>query len=264
MPVRSTSRVFLRYLAGHSHFHNIKHRKARVDAQKQALLQKLSRDIYAAIKTGHGEKDPSKNQRLARALEAARKASMPKQRIERAISKVERDASVTETIMFEAVFPGGIGVLVRAKAARRNAVVGEVRSLIVHAGGELGKASWMFSERHIVLLRDIDKRYVDDIIMFGIDQGALDVVLKDDGIIEFFCLTTKERDGLLGALFGKFPFLRTADFLAHDSIDPKVLVVISDEIATRFGRLLATLEKHVDVLDVIHNAKLERNQEDGT
>ncbi|PXF41816.1 putative transcriptional regulatory protein [Gracilariopsis chorda] len=249
MSVRLTSRVLL------PHYHNIKHRKARVDAQKQATFQKLSRDVYAVIKSRNGEKDPSKNPRLARALEAARKASMPRQRIERAISTVEKDSSISDTVLFEGVFPDGVGVLVRATAARRNAVAGEVRSLMSHAGGELGKASWMFTERHTVLLRDIDKQYVDDIIMFGIDQGADDVILIDDESIEFLCSTAKERDEVRRALTEKFCFLDTAILLALQHVDPKVFVAISDEAATRFERLLSALNDHADVLDVTPSSR---------
>ncbi|PXF48305.1 putative transcriptional regulatory protein [Gracilariopsis chorda] len=120
----------------------------------------------------------------------------------------------------------------------------------------------MFTERHTVLLRDIDKQYVDDIIMFGIDQGADDVVLIDDESIEFLCSTAKERDEVRRALTEKFCFLDTANLHALQHVHPKVFVAISDEAATRSERLLSALNDHTDVLDVIHNAKFERYDEE--
>ncbi|KAI0557311.1 transcriptional regulator [Gracilaria domingensis] len=258
----SRLRVFSRSLAGHSHYHNTKHRKARVDAQRQTAFQKLSRDIYAAIKSANGERDPSRNPRLARALEAARKASMPKQRIATALSASARDGSPSDTILFEGVFPGGAGLLVRASATRRNAVAGEIRSLISRAGGELGKAAWLFSRRHTVVLNEFDRAYQDDIIMFGIDQGAHDVDISEEGVLQFSCLSMNERERLKSALAERFAHLKQRKIISLENLEPKVLVSLTDEPAAKFERLLNALDDHVDVVDVIHNATILEDAEE--
>ncbi|CAN8062660.1 unnamed protein product [Agarophyton chilense] len=259
--MRPSWRIVSRSLAGHSHYHNIKHRKGRVDAQRQTAFQKLSHDIYASIKCADGERDPSKNPRLARALEAARKASMPKQRIERALGTTDRESSQNDTVLFEGVFPGGAGVLVRASATRRNAVAAELRSLISRAGGELGKASWMFTRRHLVVLNGFEKTYLDDIIMFGIDQGAIDVNLSNESILEFSCVAMKDRKHLRRTLMQRFSYLTEDSIICVEHLEPRTVVSLTDEPAMEFSRLLSALADNADVVEVVHNAVFQNDEE---
>ena len=74
-------------MAGHSHWAGIKHRKGRTDKQRSKIFSKLSKEITVTAKLG--SKDPDTNPRLRAAIQAARTANMPKDNIERAISKSE-------------------------------------------------------------------------------------------------------------------------------------------------------------------------------
>ena len=60
-------------MAGHSHWANIKHRKAAVDAKRGKLWSKLSKAIIVAAKMGGG--DPDMNLRLRYAIDEAPKPS---------------------------------------------------------------------------------------------------------------------------------------------------------------------------------------------
>ena len=82
-------------MAGHSQFKNIMHRKGRQDAQKSKLFGKLAREITVAAKLGLP--DPAMNARLRAAIIAARQENMPKDTIERAIKKAERQRRARTT-----------------------------------------------------------------------------------------------------------------------------------------------------------------------
>ena len=71
------------FMAGHSHWAGIKHKKGKADKQRSKIFSKLSKEITVAAKLG--DKDPSMNPRLRSAIQAARSANMPKDNIERAI-----------------------------------------------------------------------------------------------------------------------------------------------------------------------------------
>ena len=70
-------------MAGHSHSANIAHRKGTVDAKRGKLFSKLARAITVAAREGGG--DPSGNPTLATAIQKAKDASMPKDKIQKAI-----------------------------------------------------------------------------------------------------------------------------------------------------------------------------------
>ena len=74
-------------MAGHSHWAGIKHKKGRQDKVRSKLFSKLSREITVAAKLG--DKDPDMNPRLRSAIQAAKQSNMPKENINRAISKSE-------------------------------------------------------------------------------------------------------------------------------------------------------------------------------
>ena len=72
-------------MSGHSKWSTIKHKKAKVDAQRGVAFQKYSREIIVAAKMGGG--DPSANFRLRTAIEKAKAGGLPNDNIKRAIEK---------------------------------------------------------------------------------------------------------------------------------------------------------------------------------
>ena len=72
-------------VAGHSKWANVKHRKARMDAQKGKVFTKLAREIIVAAREGGG--DINSNFRLRLAVQKARENNMPNDNIQRAIQK---------------------------------------------------------------------------------------------------------------------------------------------------------------------------------
>jgi len=164
-------------MAGHSHWAGIKHKKGIADKKRGKLFGKLSRAIIVAAQAGGG--DPDANLTLRYAIDRARKASMPKDNIERAIQKgcgSDGDANFIE-IVYEGYGAAGVAVLCVALTDNRNRTVGEVRKIFEVAGGNLGSTgcvSWMFERKGLFT---IDKSEVDEDTLFelALEAGADDV-----------------------------------------------------------------------------------------
>ena len=75
-------------MAGHSKFKNIMHRKGRQDAVRSKMFSKLSKEITVASKMGGPDIDA--NPRLRLAVQNAKAQSMPKDNIQRAITRARR------------------------------------------------------------------------------------------------------------------------------------------------------------------------------
>ena len=99
-------------MAGHSHWAGVKHKKGRADKERSKIFSKLSQEITVAAKLG--SKDPNTNPRLRSAIQDAKKANMPKNNIEKAISKSEVNQNLNyDNFMYEGIGPEKISVLLR-------------------------------------------------------------------------------------------------------------------------------------------------------
>ena len=126
------------YMAGHSKWANIQHRKGRQDAARSKLFSKLSKEITVAAKMG--DPDPDKNPRLRMAVREAKSNSVPKDVIDRAIKKSQSaDFENMDEIRYEGYASGGIAVIVEALTDNRNRTASNVRSLFTKHGGNLGE-----------------------------------------------------------------------------------------------------------------------------
>lgn len=246
----------LRSLAGHSHYHNTRHRKAAVDAARQSTLTRLAREMRTALRMGGGGGDPRSKARLARAIDNARRAGMPKERIARILDTHPKEGAPNHTAMFEGVLRSGGGLLVRVSTARRNGVAAELRAMFFRAEGELGKAAWMFDDRFAVVVRSQEEYSVDDVICFAIENGAFDIAESDDGAAEFLCEDARAREILRERLMDEFPKLTEEHVYAWREFRPKSVVQVAEEHKPKVLRLLQQLDEHPDVVEVIHNLHL--------
>src|SRR3990167_2167546 len=122
-------------MSGHSHFSTIKRQKAANDAVKGNLFSKMARSIMLAAKSGP---DPDMNFKLRVEIDKARAASMPKENIERAISKATTEAANLQEITYEGFGPGGVGVIIEAATDNKNRTAQEMKNIFERGGGRLG------------------------------------------------------------------------------------------------------------------------------
>ena len=142
-------------MAGHSHSANIKFRKDRVDSLRGKLFSKMAKEIISAAREGGG--DPSMNLRLRYAIDRAKKASMPRDNIERAVKKGsgELAGDQLEEILYEGYATAGVAVLVEALTDNRNRTAPDLRHMFEKRGGKLGTSGsggFLFERRGIFLV----------------------------------------------------------------------------------------------------------------
>lgn len=166
-------------MAGHSKWANIKHRKGRQDAKRGKLFAKLIRAIEMAARTGGS--DAAANPTLAHAVQKAKDASVPKDNIERAVSRGAGDVEgiTYEEVWYEGYASGGIAVYVNGLTDNRNRASSDVRSTFNRHGGNLGEpgsVGYLFQQKGYVLVSGDE----DTVLMAALDGGAEDVTASGE------------------------------------------------------------------------------------
>ena len=239
-------------MAGHSTWKNIQHRKGSQDIKKGKIFTKIGKEITVAAKLS-GD-DVSTNSRLRLALEKARDSNMPKDNIERAIS---RGIGTLEGVTFsekvyEGYGAGGIAFVVECLTDNVNRTVGEVRVAFTRSGGNMGSegsVAWMFHKKGQILIAKEKIINFDTLYQAAIECDAEDVREEVDGV-EIICgieSFQKLRDGIEKAGFK--PDLAEITRIAETYTRPEDPVSIL--------KLISLLEDNDDVQNVYHNAELE-------
>ncbi len=167
-------------MSGHSHYATTHRQKELKDAAKGQIFSKLARQITIAAKGGGA--DPDSNFKLRVIVEKARAASMPKENIERAISKAQT-AGELEEITYEGFGPGGIAIMVEAGTDNRNRTANEIKNIFEKGGGKFaGPGAVSFNFDHMGLLVIQKEANADEQMLKLIDLGASDVEDIDDSI----------------------------------------------------------------------------------
>jgi YebC/PmpR family DNA-binding regulatory protein len=120
--------------------------------RKGQMVVKLTREIMVAAKLGGP--DPDLNARLAAAVEKARKSSVTKDTIERAIKKgagLTEEKVVYETVVYEGFAPHKVPVVVECLTDNRNRTAPEIRHLFKDGSlGQPGSVAFFFNHLGVV------------------------------------------------------------------------------------------------------------------
>jgi YebC/PmpR family DNA-binding regulatory protein len=153
-------------------------------AQKGRIFTKLAKEIMIAAKAGA---DPGMNPRLRLAIEQAKKASMTKETLERAIKKGAGllDEQVQyELVTYEGFAPHRVPVIVECLTDNKNRTASNVRVLFRKGQlGTSGSVSWDFLHAGAIEAAppsaDVDPEEA------AIEAGAQEVEAADDGQTRF-------------------------------------------------------------------------------
>lgn len=144
-------------------------------AKRGALISKLIKEITVAAKTGGAS--PDGNARLRAALEAAKKSSVPRDNIERAIKRgagLLDDQVQYETVVYEGFAPHQVPVIVECLTDNKNRTAADVRVLFRKGQlGSVGSVGWMFDRMGVVEATHTDRSL--DIESVAIEAGAQNV-----------------------------------------------------------------------------------------
>lgn len=156
-----------------------KHREEAANA-KGKLFTKLTKEIMVAARNGA---DPDMNPRLRLAVEAAKKASMTRETLERAIKKGsgQLDGNITyEKVTYEGFAPHQVPVIVECLTDNVNRTISSMRVLFRKGQlGSSGSVSWDFN--HVGMIEASPSNKDADPEMAAIEAGAQDFEVQDDG-----------------------------------------------------------------------------------
>ncbi len=149
---------------------------------KGRIFSKLAKEIAIAAKAGA---DPAMNPRLRVVVDAAKKVSMPRDTLERAIKKGAGllDEQVTyETVTYEGFGPHRVPVIVECLTDNKNRTATSVRILFrKYQLANSGAVSWDFAHLGIV-----EATSTEDAEVAAIEAGAQDVEPDGEGGFHFY------------------------------------------------------------------------------
>lgn len=226
-----------------------KHAGRVANASKRgAQFGKYVKEIQVAAKLG--DPNPDNNARLRAAVEAAKKVSVPRDTIERAIKKgagLTDDAVNYELVTYEGFTPGKIPVIVECLTDNKNRTAADIRVLFRKGQiGAIGAVGWMFDRTGVVEATIAQAGL--DIEGAAIEAGAQNVEpLEKEEVTaghtgaRFFCDTT-DLDAVTKALVaqGWVVTLSEMSYIAKNPSQP------DEALRKEITEFLAAIDEHDD------------------
>jgi YebC/PmpR family DNA-binding regulatory protein len=236
-------------MSGHNKWSTIKRKKGAIDAKRSKIFSRIIKEISIAVKEGGA--DPDGNARLRLALNNARGANMPKDNIQRALTKA-KDSGALQEITYEGYAPNGIAVFIECLTDNTQRSVSNIRMLFSKRGGSLsvsGSVGFMFERKGIITVPK-GNLVQEDFEMEIIDAGVEDMELQDDS----FVITTALED--FGAVQKKLEQMGIEATNAELQRIPTETKKLEVAAAVRVLKLIDEFEEDDDVQNVYHNLEL--------
>ena len=240
-------------MAGHSKWANIQHRKGRQDEKRGKIWTRIIREITVTARAGGG--DLSTNPRLRLAVDKAKAANMPADRIKYNIDKASGTLEGVnyEEIRYEGYGIGGAAIIVDTMTDNRVRTVAEVRHILSKNGGNLGtEGSVAFQFKHCGQIIFAPGTSEDKVMEVALDAGAEDVMTDDDGAIEVLTAPA-DFETVKNALEAAGLNAEVAEV----TMRAENTIALAGEEAQKMQKLLDALEDQDDVQNVYHNAELD-------
>ncbi len=240
-------------MAGHSKWANIQHRKGRQDEKRGKVWTRIIREITVAARAGGG--DLATNPRLRLAVERAKAANMPADRVKYNIDKAtgNQEGVHYEEIRYEGYGIGGAAILVDTMTDNKVRTVAEVRHAFSKYGGNMGtEGSVVFQFKHCGQLIFAPGTDEDKLMELALEAGAEDVITGEDGAIEVLTAYT-DFEAIKNKLeaAGLMPEMAEVTMRAENPIE------LTGEDAVRMQKLLDVLEELDDTQNIYHNAEID-------
>ena len=223
-----------------------KHKDLAANARGQ-LFGKLAKDIMIAARQGP---DPAANSRLRLVVEQARKVSMPKETLERAIKKgagLTGEAVHFEHALYEGFAPHRVPVIVECLTDNVNRAASEMRVLFRKGQlGASGSVAWDFD--HLGMIEAEPITAGADPELAAIEAGAQDFEAADDGVTLF--LTDPTDLDLVSRALPTQGYTVLSAKLGYKPKNPVASAGLSAEQLEEVEAFLAALDGNEDVQNV--------------
>ncbi len=237
-------------MSGHSKWSTIKRKKGAADAKRSKMFSRVSKEIQIAAR--EGGPDPEMNPSLRLAINNAKGINMPKDNIERAISRASKEADALQEQTFEGYAPNGIAIFVECLTDNSNRTVSNIRAIFTKRGGSLGtngSVAFMFDRKGVLT---VPKGELDpeEFELELIDAGVEDVELEGDA----FIITCALED--FGNVQKKLEEIGIEAENAELQRIPHETKELSQGDALKVLRIIDEFEDDDDVQSVWHNLEL--------
>jgi len=238
-------------MSGHSKWHNIQKKKGAADAKRGAVFTKLSKAITIAAKNGGG--DPNFNFSLRVAIDNAKVANMPKDKIQKAIDRGTGEGGAAELVevIYEGFGPGGAAMLIQCLTDNRNRTVAEVKTIMSKNGGNVGNGGsvmWMFDKKGVVAFADTSVQDRDAFELAMIDAGAEDIQWDEGGVQ----IVSKVED--LKSVVDNVEALGiTPDVAGIEYLPNQTVEIVGAEEKEKLEKLVDLLDEYDDVDAIFTN-----------
>ena len=239
-------------MAGHSKWANIQHRKGRQDEKRGKIWTRIIREITVAARAGGG--DLGANPRLRLAVERAKAANLPADRVKYNIDKATGNAEGVsyEEIRYEGYGIGGAAIIVDTMTDNHVRTVAEVRHAFSKHGGNMGtNGSVAFQFKNVGQLIFAPGTNEDQLMELALEAGAEDVIVDDDGAIEVLT-SPADFEAVKNALEAAGLVPAEADV----TMRPDLTIELAGEDAARLQVLVVVLDVLDDVQAIFRNAAL--------
>jgi len=224
-----------------------KHKDLAANARGR-LFGKLVKDIMIAARDGA---DPSANARLRLAVEQARKASMPKDTLDRAIKKgagLSGEVVHFEHVIYEGFAPHRVPVMVECQTDNVNRAASEMRVLFRKGQlGTSGSVAWDFD--HVGLIEAEPATPGADPELAAIEAGAQDFEPAHEEGVTLFITDPTDLD-LVGRALPAQGFRLLSSKLGYRPKNPVSAASLTPEQLDEVETFLAALDANEDVQNV--------------
>ncbi len=217
---------------------------------KGKLFGRLAKDIMIAARSGA---DPASNSRLRLVVEQARKVSMPKETLERAIKKgagLTGEAVHFEHVIYEGFAPHRVPVMVECLTDNVNRTAPEMRVLFRKGQmGASGSVSWDFDHVGMIEAEPATAGAKPDPEEAAIEAGAQDIEPGEEAGVTVFLTDAADLDLVSRALPAQgFKVLSAKlGYKPKNPVDPATLSAADLEEVEAF---LAAIDANDDVQNI--------------
>ncbi len=243
-------------MSGHSKWAKTHRQKAASDAKRGAIFTKLGNLITLAARQGGG--DPEINFKLRLAVEKAKNANMPKDNIERAITRGAGNAGegeIIEETVYEAFGPAKSALLIETVSDNKNRTLTEIKTILTKNGGQLagsGSVKWMFSPKGeiIVSQESLQQKNPEELELALIDAGAEEIAKNNSWKIQVPVDQLQEIETKIQKNLG----METKESALIFRAKPENQIKINDPaVKNKIAELIKALEKSPDVSNIFTN-----------
>jgi YebC/PmpR family DNA-binding regulatory protein len=228
-----------------------KARKMKRWGKMAVTFTRIGKEIAMSVK--QGGPDPANNPRLRVAMQNAKAESMPKDRIDAAISRASsKEQKDYAEMVYEGMGPYGVGIVIETATDNPTRTVANMRLAFNRNNGELGKTGSLdfIFDRKCIFKIDPTNLDVENLELELIDFGLEEIEQVEDETLIYTAFTD------FGNMQKGLESLNIPILSVDKERIPVSTVELSSEQIEEVNKLIDRLEEDEDVQAVFHNMKI--------